>query len=214
MKGGRNVLDALIGILSSIVLLIVYSFLEKRRVQKVGRIAYVFILFVIVASIIAQPSENLLNWVIWSVFFYTVLDDIKTKTVYAPIYVLIIVFLFLLGKPMDSMVFAIAIMGIFLLFVRKTKETFLSLGDVYCLVPLAFWLGSEIFISLLLSLFMAASILPFISLFYKAKYYAFTPFMVLAAICVQSDFHIGWLFVTTLAMNVLVLTILHLKKKK
>lgn len=208
-------LDVLYGFASSIILLYLYSFFEKRRVQKIGRyVSLSFIFLLMIAAMIVEPTNNVVEWMIWLLFFYTVLDDMKTKTVFAPIFFLIIVLLFLQGQTIEEMIFAVIVLLFSLLFVRKTKETFLSLGDAYGIFALAFWLDGYILFSIVLSFFMAAAVLPIMSYFYKAKYYAFMPFLVLASIVVKEGFYIEWFFVITMAINFLVLIRLKMIRKK
>lgn len=206
-------LDALIGLLSPFVLLICYRLFERKRIERIGYIKYLFIIIVLFAAFVVSPSERLFEWAVWLLFFYTMLDDLRTKTVFVPIYVLILFLLFLQDIPPSNLLFAAIVMGIFLLFVRLTKETFLCYGDVYCLFPMSFWFGWEVFVIIVLAFFLAASVLPYVSMFYKGEYFAFTPFLIIGAIIIQKDFYSEWFFIGSLLLNLIAVVILYLKSK-
>jgi hypothetical protein len=198
-------IDVLIGFLSTFILLVLFSLIERKRVPKIGKTKYLFLLIILFSSFLISPSENLVEWVIWLMFFYTVLDDMKTKTVFVPIYIMIIVVLFFQGKSFEEFIFALITFLIFLIIARKTKETFFCVGDAYAIFALAFWLDENILISILLSVFLVSAILPIVDLIFRAKEYPYTPFLGLATIIIKENWHVYEVFAISFSVNAIFL---------
>lgn len=199
--------NLLVGFISSIFILNVYSILEKKRVSKIGKTKYIFTIFVLFSAYVFHPTSSFFYWGLWMLMFYTVLDDLKTQTVFTPIYIVVLISLFSKGHPFEEFLFAVLMFIIFLLFSSKTKETFFSIGDCFLIWALAFWMGKVFLVALLLGSVIAGVILPVVSIFVKNKYYPFSIFLVGAAIIVQSNWHVGILLLIGLLINALIILV-------
>jgi len=144
---------------------------------------------------------------LWMLMFYTVLDDLKTQTVFTPIYIVVLISLFFKGHPFEEFLFAVLMFIIFLLFSSKTKETFFSIGDCFIILALSFWMGKVFLVALLLGTVLAGVILPMVSIFMKRKYYPFSIFLVGGAVIVQSNWHVGVILLAGLILNVLIILV-------
>ena len=91
---------------------------------------------------------------------------------------------------------------VFILISKKSEETFFKTGDAYAIFAIAFFLGKEVFVSLIVSLFLASAILPFVGILYKAKYYAFVPFLVVGAIIVKENWFVVEVLFISFVINI------------
>lgn len=200
-------INLLIGFLSFVILLFLFSVIERKRVPQIGKTKYIFLVIVLFSSFLISPTENVGEWLIWLLFLYTVLDDLKTKTVFVPIYALIVFILFFQGKTIEEFALAALIFLIFLILSKKTKETFFCIGDTYAIFALAFWLGSNILLSILLSVFLVAAILPMVDKIVKRKVYPYTPYLAISTLVVKENWYIFELFAVSLVVNIIGLII-------
>ncbi len=203
--------NLLVGLVSSLLLVSLYSVLERKRVSNIGQTKYLFIGFVVLSAYIFQPTHALAYWLMWMFMFYTVLDDLKTQTVFTPIYIVVVIGLFLKGHALEEFLFAVLMFVIFLLFSRKTKETFFSVGDCFIIFVLAFWMGKLMLVALLLASILAGVILPIVSAFMeRSRYYPFSIFLVGAAIMIQCDWHVGSTLIVGFLLNLLFVVVIGL----
>lgn len=199
--------NLLVGFISSILILSLYSTLEKKRVSKIGKTKYIFTIFVLFSAYVFHPTSSFFYWALWMLMFYTVLDDLKTQTVFTPIYIVVLISLFFKGHPFEEFLFAVLMFIIFLLFSSKTKETFFSIGDCFLIWALSFWMGKVFLVALLLGTVLAGVILPIVSIFTKRKYFPFSIFLVAAAVIVQSNWHVGIILLVGILINAFILLV-------
>ncbi|MDA1674788.1 MULTISPECIES: hypothetical protein [Bacillus cereus group] len=199
--------NLLVGLISSILILILFSFLERKRVSHIGKTKYLFILIVTFSAYISDATNDLFIWTLWLLMFYTVLDDLKTQTIFTPIYLVVITCLFFKGHTIEEFIYAVILFVIFLLFSKKTKETFFSIGDCFVIFALVFWMGKLATVALLLAAILAGAILPIISMSSKGKkeYYPFSVFLVISSIIVLSNWHVGMIIIVGFIMNFIML---------
>lgn len=180
----------MIGLFSSFILLSLYSRIEKKRVKSLGKIKYPFMFIVIFSSVVVMPSTQWFDWIIYLMFFYTVLDDMKTQTVFVPIYAIIVFLLFFNGQTLEEFIFAIIVFLICFIISKKTKETFFSLGDAYAALALAFWLDGYFLLAIVLSSLLASVFVMIMELWSQRAYTPYTPYMVLGSLIVKESWYI------------------------
>jgi len=192
-------LDVLIGIMTYMIVFLLFKKIEKDRMPNTETTKYIFFLIVVFCSYIYKPSQSIDSVLLWagiSLLLYSVLDDMLTKTIDIKIPIIVtLVFYIIIRNPYDLFI-SFSFFAILLLFSLVTKEKVMAQGDAYILLPLTLLAGSSLFLaSFYLSLILGVVVLAVVDVVKKESEYAFIPFFVIGTMIVVSDF-----FATELAL--------------
>lgn len=192
-------MDFLIGSITGLLLITLFRFFEKKRVDKLGKTSFLFLFYVVLCSSFMKPSEEFIGWLIFCLLLYSVLDDMKTKTlnIYFPI-IATLLFFFFIEKPYFFL-YSLFFFFIFLIFTKVTKEKIMGEGDSYLFLALStllltnlpydawFMVAEQWVNALLLSVLGAAVVGLSLKLFHRnLSELAFGPFLVLGCVIVYS----------------------------
>lgn len=201
-------MDFLIGSITCLILFWLFRFLEKKRVPSLGKAVVPFGLVVLLVAYLFKPSEEIFLWLGMMCLFYSVLDDLLTKTlhIYVPILATLL-FLLFIEKPY-FFIFSFIFFLLALLFTKITREKIMGEGDIYVFLPLSFLLIDNLSNYSVLSVSMVwveawlMSILLAFVIFLPQKIwktdmqeFAFTPFLVLGCVFVYAQWeYTPWVF--------------------
>jgi Flp pilus assembly protein protease CpaA len=185
-------LSTLIGFFTAVVIIVLFSFIERKRVPKLGINDVFFLLYVVFCSYVYKPSHDILGWVGISLLCYCVLDDLKSKTIDIIIPILVTLIFFInTGNPYNLFISFLSF-ALILAFSSITRENIIGKGDAYLFLPLGVILGSgNILPGLFLSMVLGAVFMTVISLCSKEKEFEhpFGPYLVLGSVIVACHFY-------------------------
>lgn len=196
-------MDFLIGSITGLLLVTLFRLFEKKRVAKLGKTAVLFFFYVVLCSFFLKPSEEFGIWLIFSLLLYSILDDMKTKTlhIYFPI-ITTLLFFFFLEKPY-LILYSFFFFFSFLIFTKATKEKIIGEGDSYLFLPLSvlllinlpgehwsFVAEQWIFALLLSALLVAVIAIPLRIANRNIESIAFGPFLVIGSVLTYSE--VSW----------------------